>query len=161
MPVRVESAGDHAFDLAHIRRQRGEELVELLLERAGFEPEQQWRLQVQKKLTCTSETPPVRVVDEPKKWAIYLKIKPGDNDSCHYCSLLMPEGLQGQNGYSLLKRVALELDRNWRNQAVDDSDRVQPHQGTAAINGALPVPGGVDTAARERSQAELGNEVGM
>ncbi len=81
-----------------------------------------WRLQVQKKLNCNGETPPVRVVDEPKKWTVYLKIKPGDNDSCHYCSLLMPNGLNGQTIYYLLGKASAELDRNWRNRAVEPSN---------------------------------------
>ena len=112
--VHLESAGDHAFDLGHLRRQGGVELVERLLDDAGLDEDRTWRLQVQKKLMCNGETPPARVVDEPKKWAVYLKIKPGDNDSCHYCSLLMPDGMHGDEVSSALKEVEGTLDRNWK-----------------------------------------------
>jgi hypothetical protein len=134
MAVRLESAGSHAFNLGHLRREGGEELVERLLANAGFADDRTWRLQVQKKRLCNSETPPVRVVDGPKKWAVYLKIKPGDNNSCHYCSLLMPDGLQGQTVYHALKAVALTFGRNWRNTAVDNADAVPPVQAMAGGN---------------------------
>jgi hypothetical protein len=123
MPIRLETAGGHLFDLTHIRRQGGEELIGRLLEKAGLPTCPLWRVQVQKKLMCNSETPPVRVVDEPKRWAVYLKVKPGDNNSCHYVSLLMPDGLQGQSVYSSLKKAAMELDRNWRYRQVEPPGR--------------------------------------
>jgi hypothetical protein len=138
MSITIESAGSHAFDLGHLRRQGGEELVRRLLTRAGLDDGLPWRLQVQKKLFCNGETPPVRVVDGPKKWAVYLKIKPGDNNSCHYCSLLMPPGLQGTEVYPVLKRVEDELDRNWRNQAVEHVNGVPPGAEGKAAREALP-----------------------
>ena len=73
MAVTLESAGTHHFDLGHLRRQGAEIMVERLLRHAGLDPELPWRLQVQKKLLCNSETPPLRVVDGPKKWAVYLE----------------------------------------------------------------------------------------
>jgi hypothetical protein len=126
MPVRFETAGGHLFDLGHIRRQGGEELIIRLLEKAALPTAPLWRVQVQKKLMCNSETPPVRVVDEPKRWAIYLKIKPGDNNSCHYCSLLMPDGHVGPAVYPTLKQAAERLDRNWRHQVVETPGRQPP-----------------------------------
>jgi hypothetical protein len=126
MAVKVESAGSHAFDLDHIRRQGGEELIARLLAEANLSPDLPWRVQVQKKLNCNSETPPIRVVAAPKKWAVYLKIKPGDNNSCHFCSLLMPPGLQGEEVYTALRDATLELDRNWRIKSVEECESPQP-----------------------------------
>jgi hypothetical protein len=119
MTVKIEAAGSHAFDIGHIRRQGGEELVGKLLNEADLPDDLLWRVQVQKKLNCNSETPPVRVVGDPKKWAVYLKIKPGDNNSCHFCSLLMPPGFQGEEVYERLRDATLELDRNWRIKPVE------------------------------------------
>lgn len=115
MSVTIESAGSHAFDIGHLRQQGAVELVELSLKRAGLDITLPWRVQIQKKLFCNSETPPLRVVDGPKKWAVYIKLKPGDNNSCHYCSLLMPSGFQGQTIYPELKRIEEGIDRNWKN----------------------------------------------
>jgi uncharacterized Zn-finger protein len=140
MPVTIESAGTHAFDLGHLRRQGGPELIELLLLRAGLRTDLHWRLQVQKKLFCNGETPPVRIVDEPKKWAVYLKIKPGDNNSCHYCSLLMPDGLQGRDVYFSLKKVEQVLDRNWRYKALDKVNGTSPDREREEAAAVEPVP---------------------
>lgn len=127
MPISIESAGDHDFDLRHIRQQGGDELIGLLLDRADLPPHLPWRLQVQKKLTCNAETPPVRVVDEPRKWAVHLKIKPGDNDSCHLCSLLMPDGLQGERVYFQLGEASVQFDRNWRYGNVGPANGAPPN----------------------------------
>jgi hypothetical protein len=140
MSVTIESAGSHAFDLDHIRRQGGEELVLRLLSEAKLSTDLPWRLQVQKKLNCNSETPPARVVAAPKKWAVYLKIKPGDNNSCHFCSLLMPPGLQGETVYAALRKATLDLDRNWRIRAVDAFAAQPSEQGPALDEDQLPTP---------------------
>jgi hypothetical protein len=148
MTVRIESAGDHAFDIGHLRRQGGEELVTKLLDEAALPDDRLWRVQVQKKLNCNSETPPARVVGDPKKWAVYLKIKPGDNNSCHFCSLLMPPGFQGEEIYDRLRDATLELDRNWRIKPVDETSpeetsepAVNHHTSAAeAANGSPEAP---------------------
>jgi hypothetical protein len=134
MSVMIESAGSHAFDLDHIRRQGGEELVRRLLSEANLSTDLPWRLQVQKKLNCNSETPPARVVAAPKKWAVYVKIKPGDNNSCHFCSLLMPPGLQGEAVYAALRKASLDLDRNWRIRSVETFGAQLPEEASASIN---------------------------
>src|SRR5262245_24038492 len=113
--VVIESAGSHVFDLGHLRRQGGEELVQIALRLAGYD-RSLWRVRVEKKVTCNSETKPLTVVGW-KPWCCYLKIKPGDNNSCHYCSLLMPDGYRGADVYAEMKRVEPMLDRNWRNVA--------------------------------------------
>lgn len=109
----LESAGDHGFDLGHLRREGGEELVGLLLREAGYDG-LRWRVRVEKKVPSGAETRPVAVVGH-KPWCCYLKIKPGDNDSGHYCSLLMPDGLRGEVVYEALKGAEERIDRNWRN----------------------------------------------
>lgn len=122
-------------------------MVERLLLRAGLEPSLPWRLQVQKKLFCNSETPPFRVVSQPKKWAVYLKIKPGDNNSCHYCTLIMPNGLQSADIYSELKRVENELDRNWKH-TFHEKDTMISENGMAPTEAASePVGAATDDAA--------------
>jgi hypothetical protein len=155
MPIIIESAGSHVFDLGHIRRQRGEELLRLLLDMAGLPLNLLWRLQVQKKLNCNAETPPVRVVDEPRKWTVHLKIKPGDNNSCHYCSLLMPGGLNGETVYFLLGKVSVELDRNWRHRIVESSNGMQSKRPEDLFSND-PIPAEAElTAAAEPAKAEL------
>jgi hypothetical protein len=149
MAVKIESAGTHFFDLGHLKREGGETLVRRLLAEAGLDVDLPWRLQVQKKLFCNSETPPVRVVDEPKRWAVYLKIKPGDNNSCHYCSLIMPDGMRGEEVYELLRQKAFAFDRNWRYSAVEypigspsQQDPVAADAaGAAATESSGPAPG--------------------
>ncbi|MBI1916477.1 MAG: hypothetical protein HYS12_17345 [Planctomycetes bacterium] len=111
--VVIEAAGDHAFDLGHLRRQGGEELLLRLLHEAGLD-DRRWRLRVEKKVACGAETRPVTVVGF-KPWCCYVKIKPGDNNSGHYCSLLMPDGLRGEAVYEALKGAEERIDRNWRN----------------------------------------------
>jgi hypothetical protein len=137
MPVILEAAGDHDFDLAHIRREGGEELVRRLLERVELPPHALWRVQVQKKLNCNAETPPVRVVDEPRKWAVHLKIKPGDNNTCHLCSLLMPDGYSGEKLYYQLGKASAEIDRNWRHKTMEPSNGM-PNGRAAELFPPLP-----------------------
>lgn len=144
MPVTIESAGDHAFDLGHIRREGGETLVELLLDRAGLDTDLSWRVQVQKKLLCNAETPPVRVVSAPKKWAVYLKIKPGDNNSCHFCSLLMPDGMQGPEVYESVKEVERDFDRNWKHKAFARPAVLQPVAAVVANGDGTPAAADTD-----------------
>jgi hypothetical protein len=122
----IESAGSHYFDLGHIRREGAEELVEQLLKKAGLPTNVLWRVQVQKKLFCNAETPAIRVVDEPKKWAIYLRIKPGDNNTCHYCTLIMPDGFHGPEVYEQLKEAALTFDRNWKHRIAEKVPTPEP-----------------------------------
>ena len=34
-----------------------------------------------------------------------MKIKPGDNDTAHFCSLLMPDGYRGEAVYEMLRKA--------------------------------------------------------
>jgi hypothetical protein len=158
MSVTIESAGSHAFDLDHIRRQGGEELIRRLLNEANLSTDLPWRLQVQKKLNCNSETPPARVVAAPKKWAVYLKIKPGDNNSCHFCSLLMPPGLQGEAVYAALRKASLDLDRNWRLKSVDTFGAPLPEQAPASVNHLPGLEEPVEAPEESAPQEEVAEE---
>src|SRR5205809_822184 len=90
----VDAGGSHQFDLGHLRREGAVPLVRLLLETAGCDGPALWRVRVEKKVACTATTRPVAVLGN-KPWCCYLKIKPGDNNTAHFCSLLMPDGQQG------------------------------------------------------------------
>ncbi len=147
--VIIESAGDHAFDLAHLRREGGEELVRLLLREAGHHGHC-WRLRVEKKIACGAETRPVVVIGA-KPWCCYLKIKPGDNNSGHYCSLLMPDGLKGEVVYEALKDAEERIDRNWRNGRKDKAT-VLP-TGPAFRAGSPRAPREEDVPVRGLSEA--------
>ncbi len=142
MPVVIESAGDHRFDLNHLRQEGAGELVEHALRKAEFAG-QQWRLQVQKKVTCNAETRPLAVVGF-KPWCCYVKIKPGDNDSAHFCTLLMPPGFRGEDVFRALKAVEDKIDRNWRFVA---EKKGRPTNGAAATAAAPGLPAEVPEGA--------------
>ena len=43
------------------------------------------------------------------------KIKPGDNNTAHFCSLIMPDGLRGEAVYEDLKEVEGRVSSAWKN----------------------------------------------
>ncbi len=125
--VALEAGGDHQFDLGHLRRQGAVRLILLLLERAGYRKPVPWRVRIEKKIVCGGETRSVTVVGA-KPWCCYLKVKPGDNDTGHFCSLLMPDGYRGETVYEALKDAEDEVNRAWRGgdkeaTPVDDTER--------------------------------------
>lgn len=113
MSVIIESAGDHSFDLPHLRRSGGEELIQLLLEKAGFKILADWRVRVNEKQRCSGMTPPVSVI-RYKEWGVYVRIKPGDNNTCHNVTLLIPTGHSAGEVFGKLKAVEKSFNRNWR-----------------------------------------------
>lgn len=115
--VSIQSAGDHFFDIDHIRREGGEELLESLLEKANYSGE--WKARVEKKLSCGAHTPPLAVVGY-KPWGVYIKIKPGDNNTCHYCTLLMASGFTGEKVFNSFKDKIKSINRNWRKGERED-----------------------------------------
>ena len=120
----MEAGGDHQFDLGHLRRQGAVRLIRLLLQAAGYRAPS-WRLRVEKKFACGAETRPLTVVGA-KPWCCYLKVKPGDNDTGHFCSLLMADGHRGEAVYDALKGVEDEVNQAWCDGAreilpMDDS----------------------------------------
>lgn len=112
----LEAGGDHQFDLRHLRREGAVSLVRLLLQTAGYHEPIPWRVRVEKKIVCGPETRSVSVVGS-KPWCCYLKLKPGDNNTGHFCSLLMPDGYRGEAVYDVLKGAEEEVNRVWRNRA--------------------------------------------
>jgi hypothetical protein len=114
--VAIEAAGDHSFDLEHIRREGGADLVALLLEKAGVDRRMKWRLRIDEKITGTSHTDPIHITVY-KPWCVYIKIKPGDNNTAHRCSLLVPDG--SDKGYAKelcakLQLVQSTVNNEWR-----------------------------------------------
>lgn len=124
MSVVIESAGDHGFDLPHLKRSGGEELIQRLLEKAGFETSIEWRVRVNEKQPCSGMTPPVTVI-RYKEWGVYLRIKPGDNNTCHNVTLLISGDFTASEVYSKLDSVRKSFNRNWRKaeSVIKTSDR--------------------------------------
>lgn len=114
MPARVnlEAAGDHQFDMSHLTRSGAEELVELLLEKAGLN-QNLWRVRVNKKQPCSGMTTPISVV-RCNEWGIYIRMKPGDNNTCHNVTLIVPAGLKVNKVFPRLKALEKSFNRNWK-----------------------------------------------
>src|SRR5262249_22712582 len=111
--VILDAGGDHQFNLGHLRREGAGRLIRLLLQTAGYRRALRWRVRVEKKFGCGPETRPVTVVSS-KPWCVYLKIKPGDNNTAHFCSMIMPDGYRGESVYEDLKEVELRVCAAWR-----------------------------------------------
>ncbi len=158
--VTLEAGGDHRFDLDHLRRQGAVRLVRLLLHMAGFQKPETWRIRVEKKFGCRAGTRPVSVVGA-RKWCCYVKIKPGDNNTGHYCSLLMPGGYQGETVFEALRGAEERVNLAWRRGEEDGvmmSEEAQPAQQTEP-NGLFTSPpvesdGAEQPAATEPAPAE-------
>ncbi len=112
-PIPIEAAGTHQFDLGHLRRSGAGRLIRMLLDEAGFPVLLPWRLRIDKKIHCGGQTRAVTVVGS-KPWCCYLKIKPGDNDTAHLCSLLMPDGYRSESVYEALKNAEDAVNLAWR-----------------------------------------------
>lgn len=111
--VTIESAGDHAFNMPHLKRSGAENLILLLLKKAGFKEDVLWRVRVNKKLKCSGETQPVSIIRQ-NEWGVYVKLKPGDNDTCHNVTLLVPSQFDSEKVCEKLKSVEKSFSRNWR-----------------------------------------------
>ncbi len=111
--VTIAGGGDHQFDLPHLRREGAVRLLQRLLQAAGYHQRMPWHVRVEKKIHCNGETRPVTVVGA-KPWCCYVKIKPGDNNTAHYCSLLMPDGFRGEAVYQALKNAEDRVNLAWR-----------------------------------------------
>src|SRR5207302_921893 len=55
-------------------------------------------------------------------------------NTAHYCSLLMPAGMQADTVYQALRRVEETLDRNWKHTPRDKVQAVQPAVAVASLN---------------------------
>src|SRR5215203_3413168 len=111
--IHLDAGGDHQFNLGHLKREGATRLIRLLLQTAGYRRALRWRVRVEKKFGCGPETRPITVVSS-KPWCVYLKIKPGDNNTAHFCSLIMPDGYRGEAVYEDLKEVEVRVSAAWR-----------------------------------------------
>lgn len=115
--VLLEAAGTHSFDLNHLQREGACDLIANLLTEAGYKDGRfKWRLRVDKKCNGSSHTSPINVMGR-KDWCVKLKIKPGDNNTSHQCSLLIPDGFS--KGFSAeletkLRSVEKKVIEHWR-----------------------------------------------
>jgi hypothetical protein len=134
--IALDAGGDHQFNLGHLRREGAGRLIRLLLQTAGYRRAVRWRVRVEKKFGCGAETRPVTVVSS-KPWCCYLKIKPGDNNTAHFCSLIMPDGFRGEAVYEDLKEVEMRVNAAWRRgfegevapvEEQDQTDNVEAEQ---------------------------------
>jgi hypothetical protein len=155
--VIIEAGGDHQFDLGHVRREGAERLVRLLLHTAGYRKPLQWGVRVEKKIGCGPETRPVTVVGA-KPWCCYLKIKPGDNDTAHFCSLLMPDGCRSEAVFDALKEAEGRVNCAWRNGFEGEVAPVEDGPGPGETNGVAR--GGTVREAGRRPLAPRREEVG-
>ncbi len=112
-PITIEAAGTHRFDIPHLRREGAERLLRLLLQTAGLPLHLRWRVRIDKKITCGPQTRPISVYGY-EAWRCSLKIKPGDNNTAHLCSLIMPAGYVGGSVFHDLKSVEQLVNRAWR-----------------------------------------------
>lgn len=111
--VKLESAGTHQFDMGHLRRSGAEELIQLALEKASLFADEEWRVRVNEKQKCSGMTPPLTVTGQ-KPWCVYMRIKPGDNNTCHNVSLILPTGHKAERIFVQLKGIEKGISRNWR-----------------------------------------------
>jgi hypothetical protein len=123
----LDAGGDHQFDLGHLRREGAIRLIQILLQTAGYRKQMSWHVRVEKKITCNAETRPVTVVGA-KPWCCYLKIKPGDNNTAHFCSLLMPDGYRGETVYEALKDAEEQVSRVWRGDSQREVSNLDDNQ---------------------------------
>ncbi len=153
--ITLEAGGSHQFNLGHLRREGALRLVRLLLREAGYNKPATWRVRVEKKFGCGPETRPMTIVGA-KRWCCYLKIKPGDNNTAHFCSLLMPDGYQGEVVYESLKDAQEKVNFAWLHGLEGegmsgDADEPGTAQGTEVYSSDP------QTAARAAAQRLLGS----
>ena len=133
--VTLESAGTHKFDMGHLRRSGAEELIQLALEKASYLADEQWRVRVNEKQKCSGMTPPLSVTGY-KPWCVYLRIKPGDNNTCHNVSLIFPNGYRAERIFAQLKGIEKGLIRNWR-KAEKVTATATKEPSTTTVNGKV------------------------
>ena len=108
--VALETESDQPLDLSELKLQGATRLMRFLLQSAGLNAPILWRLRVEKKLQSNGESRPVTVVSS-KPWCCFVKIMPANENSAHFCCLLMPAGFHGDKVYDALKDVEDGFDR--------------------------------------------------
>ena len=114
MKVEVYAAGDHF----HSDPKGAAELVEMLLSKAGYTKDLAWSCRIDKMKHCDSLSPPIRVIGY-KDFGIYLRVKPGQNDTKdHQMTLLIPDGsgYSAENLFNQLKGCCKSISRHWRQE---------------------------------------------
>jgi len=114
MPVvKVFSAGEHY----HAESEESTELINLLLERAGYTKKNlKWECRIDKMKHCSSNSAPIRVVSH-KAYGVTLRVKPNTNGSVdQLITLMIPDGsnYSASNIFKQLKGVEKSISRQWR-----------------------------------------------
>ena len=114
MKVEVYAAGDHF----HSDPKGAAELVEMLLTKAGYTKDLAWSCRIDKMKHCDSISSPIRVIGY-KDFGVYLRVKPGPNDTKdHQMTLLIPDGsgYSAENLFNQLKGCCKSISRHWRQE---------------------------------------------
>src|SRR5262252_3002593 len=112
MKVEVYAAGDHF----HSDPKGASELIEMLLAKAGYTKDLTWQCRIDKMKHCDSISPPIRVIGY-KDFGVYMRVKPGANDTKdHQMTLLIPDGsgYSAENLFNQLKGCCKSISRSWR-----------------------------------------------
>jgi hypothetical protein len=117
--VKVFTAGDHFA--GDEKPAESQELLETLLNRAGYTKGYEWECRVDKLKHCSSESRPVRVVGY-KNYGVMLRVKPNVHSTIDYqMTLYIPQG----SGYSA-KNLFEQLKAN--EKSVSRFIRQQNHE---------------------------------
>lgn len=115
MDILIESAGDHKFDIRHLCQSGAENLIRFLLVQAGYRRNLLWRVRVNEKQPCSGVTAPLSVI-RYNEWGVYVRIKPGDNNTCHNVTILVPQSLGVRTDilFNKLKVIEKSFNRDWQ-----------------------------------------------
>jgi len=146
--VEVYAAGDHF----HSDPKGAEELIEMLLAKAGYTKDLTWQCRIDKMKHCDSASPPIRVIGY-KEFGVYMRVKPGANDTKdHQMTLLIPDGsnYSAENLFNQLKGCCKSISRSWRQELRTakieaDAPAAPPEPVIAPVE--LPAPPAVEPPA--------------
>lgn len=124
--VKVFSAGDHAHagegrPLPNSFGTEAGDLLEFLLEKAGYTKDLEWECRIDKMQHCSPESRPIRIVGF-KPFGVSLRVKPKENSTVdQLCTLLIPEGsgYSAKNLFEQLKVNEKSVSRFWRREQKD------------------------------------------
>ena len=91
-------------------------MIEMLLAKAGYTKDLTWQCRIDKMKHCDSISPPIRVIGY-KDFGVYMRVKPGANDTKdHQMTLLIPDGsgYSAENLFNQLKGCCKSISRSWR-----------------------------------------------
>ena len=113
MPVKVTAGGTHQYAMRQFEDAGAAELIEQTLRVAGLDTSKLWNLQVYKRIHGGPQMDPISVWGTPKKHAVILKVRPGDNDTAHMCGLLVPSGSKGEDIYKSIRPAVELVSQGW------------------------------------------------